>query len=43
MSGTGVHNMTSGSNGAHFAATGWDFTTGWGSYNAATPAGKLLR
>ncbi|MFJ9351140.1 protease pro-enzyme activation domain-containing protein [Streptomyces sp. NPDC101237] len=41
-SGTGFHDITSGSNGAYSAATGWDFTTGWGSYNAATLAGKLL-
>ncbi|MFD4791146.1 protease pro-enzyme activation domain-containing protein, partial [Streptomyces sp. NPDC058459] len=33
--GTGFHDITSGSNGAYSAATGWDFTTGWGSYNAA--------
>ena len=41
-SGTGFHDITSGSNGAYSAATGWDFTTGWGSYNAATLATKLL-
>ncbi|MEU6506002.1 S53 family peptidase [Streptomyces sp. NPDC046942] len=41
-SGTGFHDITSGSNGAYSAATGWDFTTGWGSYNAATLASKLL-
>ncbi|GAX55269.1 S53 family peptidase [Streptomyces olivochromogenes] len=41
-SGTGFHDVTSGSNGAYSAATGWDFTTGWGSYNAATLASKLL-
>lgn len=41
-SGTGFHDITSGSNGAYSAATGWDFTTGWGSYNAATLAAKLL-
>ncbi|SES35800.1 kumamolisin [Streptomyces sp. yr375] len=40
--GTGFHDITSGSNGAYSAATGWDFTTGWGSYNAATLAKKLL-
>ncbi|WP_327699058.1 S53 family peptidase [Streptomyces sp. NBC_00459] len=40
--GTGFHDITSGSNGAYSAATGWDFTTGWGSYNAATLASKLL-
>ncbi|MFF7759194.1 S53 family peptidase [Streptomyces griseorubiginosus] len=40
--GTGFHDITSGSNGAYSAATGWDFTTGWGSYNAATLATKLL-
>ncbi|MFI0720643.1 protease pro-enzyme activation domain-containing protein [Streptomyces sp. NPDC021224] len=41
-SGTGFHDVTSGSNGAYSAASGWDFTTGWGSYNAATLATKLL-
>ncbi|MGV4982831.1 S53 family peptidase [Streptomyces sp. NRAIS4] len=41
-SGTGFHDITSGSNGAYSAATGWDFTTGWGSYNATTLAAKLL-
>jgi kumamolisin len=41
-SGTGFHDITSGSNGAYSAATGWDFTSGWGSYNAATLATKLL-
>ncbi|MBM9502968.1 S53 family peptidase [Actinacidiphila acididurans] len=41
-SGTGFHDITSGSNGAYSAAAGWDFTTGWGSYNAATLAAKLL-
>ncbi|WP_328747056.1 S53 family peptidase [Streptomyces sp. NBC_00285] len=41
-SGTGFHDITSGSNGAYSSATGWDFTTGWGSYNAATLASKLL-
>jgi kumamolisin len=41
-SGTGFHDITSGSNGAYSSATGWDFTTGWGSYNAATLAAKLL-
>ncbi|MEU9445434.1 S53 family peptidase [Streptomyces sp. NPDC048304] len=41
-SGTGFHDITSGSNGAYSAATGWDFTTGWGSYNAAALASKLL-
>ncbi|MEV6510479.1 S53 family peptidase [Streptomyces sp. NPDC051642] len=41
-SGTGFHDITSGSNGSYSAATGWDFTTGWGSYNAATLATKLL-
>ncbi|MFD8394475.1 protease pro-enzyme activation domain-containing protein [Streptomyces sp. NPDC059680] len=41
-SGTGFHDITSGSNGAYSAAAGWDFTTGWGSYNAATLASKLL-
>nr|WP_203691851.1 S53 family peptidase [Streptomyces sp. SID12488] len=41
-SGTGFHDITSGSNGGYSAATGWDFTTGWGSYNAATLASKLL-
>ncbi|WP_406470615.1 protease pro-enzyme activation domain-containing protein [Streptomyces sp. NBC_01615] len=41
-SGTGFHDITSGSNGDYSAATGWDFTTGWGSYNAATLASKLL-
>jgi kumamolisin len=40
--GTGFHDITSGSNGAYSAGTGWDFTTGWGSYNAATLATKLL-
>ncbi|WP_427918053.1 S53 family peptidase [Streptomyces sp. cg40] len=40
--GTGFHDITSGSNGAYSAASGWDFTTGWGSYNAATLAAKLL-
>ncbi|MGW1987316.1 S53 family peptidase [Streptomyces collinus] len=40
--GTGFHDVTSGSNGAYSAGTGWDFTTGWGSYNAATLASKLL-
>ncbi|WP_329454957.1 S53 family peptidase [Streptomyces sp. NBC_01497] len=40
--GTGFHDVTSGNNGAYSAATGWDFTTGWGSYNAATLASKLL-
>ncbi|TQK79960.1 hypothetical protein FB563_7824, partial [Streptomyces puniciscabiei] len=41
-SGSGFHDITSGSNGAYSAGTGWDFTTGWGSYNAATLASKLL-
>ncbi|MYS21674.1 kumamolisin. Serine peptidase. MEROPS family S53 [Streptomyces sp. DvalAA-14] len=41
-SGTGFHDITSGSNGAYSAAAGWDFTTGWGSYNAATLTAKLL-
>ncbi|MFF3915965.1 protease pro-enzyme activation domain-containing protein [Streptomyces sp. NPDC001852] len=41
-SGTGFHDITSGSNGAYSAAAGWDFTSGWGSYNAATLASKLL-
>lgn len=41
-SGTGFHDITSGSNGAYSAATGWDFTSGWGSYNAATLETKLL-
>jgi kumamolisin len=41
-SGTGFHDITSGSNGAYSAASGWDFTSGWGSYNAATLAAKLL-
>ncbi|WP_043666624.1 S53 family peptidase [Streptomyces xylophagus] len=41
-SGTGFHDITSGSNGAYSATTGWDFTSGWGSYNAATLATKLL-
>ncbi|MFD8818130.1 protease pro-enzyme activation domain-containing protein [Streptomyces sp. NPDC059627] len=41
-SGTGFHDITSGSNGAYSAATGWDFTTGWGSYNSTTLATKLL-
>ncbi|WP_369264818.1 protease pro-enzyme activation domain-containing protein [Streptomyces sp. R35] len=41
-SGTGFHDITSGSNGAYSAASGWDFTSGWGSYNAATLASKLL-
>ncbi|MEE4542445.1 S53 family peptidase [Streptomyces sp. V4-01] len=40
--GTGFHDITSGSNGAYSAGTGWDFTTGWGSYNAATLTTKLL-
>ncbi|MBY8887608.1 S53 family peptidase [Streptomyces sp. PTM05] len=40
--GTGFHDITSGSNGAYKAAKGWDFTTGWGSYNASTLAAKLL-
>jgi kumamolisin len=40
--GTGFHDITSGSNGAYSAAAGWDFATGWGSYNAATLAAKLL-
>ncbi|MEU6479895.1 S53 family peptidase [Streptomyces sp. NPDC047017] len=40
--GTGFHDITSGSNGAYSATTGWDFTSGWGSYNAATLAAKLL-
>lgn len=40
--GTGFHDITSGSNGAFSAATGWDFTTGWGSFNASTLAAKLL-
>ncbi len=40
--GTGFHDVTSGSNGAYSAASGWDFTTGWGSYNAGTLAAKLL-
>ncbi|MHC5909029.1 S53 family peptidase [Streptomyces sp. S6] len=40
--GTGFHDVTSGSNGAFSATSGWDFTTGWGSYNAATLAAKLL-
>ncbi|MDV7223578.1 S53 family peptidase [Streptomyces prunicolor] len=41
-SGTGFHDITSGSNGAYSAASGWDFTSGWGSYNAATLETKLL-
>ncbi|SEG76468.1 kumamolisin [Actinacidiphila yanglinensis] len=40
--GTGFHDITSGSNGAYSAAAGWDFTTGWGSYNAATLSSTLL-
>ncbi|GAA3730145.1 S53 family serine peptidase [Streptomyces tremellae] len=40
--GTGFHDITSGSNGAYSAAKGWDFTTGWGSYNASTLTTKLL-
>ncbi|MCA1223150.1 S53 family peptidase [Streptomyces sp. 8L] len=40
--GTGFHDITSGSNGAYSAAKGWDFTTGWGSYNAQTLTSKLL-
>jgi kumamolisin len=40
--GTGFHDITSGSNGAYSAAKGWDFTTGWGSYNAATLSSTLL-
>jgi kumamolisin len=40
--GTGFHDITSGSNGAYSAGTGWDFATGWGSYNAATLASTLL-
>lgn len=40
--GTGFHDITSGRNGAYSAATGWDFPTGWGSFNAATLASKLL-
>lgn len=40
--GTGFHDITSGSNGAYSASPGWDFTTGWGSYNAAKLAAKLL-
>ncbi|MEU1630094.1 S53 family peptidase [Streptomyces sp. NPDC020096] len=40
--GTGFHDITSGSNGAYNAAKGWDFTSGWGSYNATTLAAKLL-
>ncbi|OIJ94690.1 hypothetical protein BIV25_21670 [Streptomyces sp. MUSC 14] len=41
-SGTGFHDITNGSNGACSAATGWDFTTGWGSYNASALASKPL-
>ncbi|WP_335976599.1 S53 family peptidase [Streptomyces sp. CA2R106] len=40
--GTGFHDITSGSNGAFSAAKGWDFVTGWGSYNAGTLASTLL-
>ncbi|MDF3292489.1 S53 family peptidase [Streptomyces silvisoli] len=40
--GTGFHDITSGSNGAYSAGRGWDFVSGWGSYNAATLAAKLL-
>jgi kumamolisin len=40
--GTGFHDITSGSNGAYSAGTGFDLVTGWGSYNAATLASKLL-
>lgn len=40
--GSGFHDITSGSNGAYSAGAGWDFTTGWGSYNAATLTSTLL-
>jgi kumamolisin len=40
--GTGFHDITSGSNGAFSAAAGWDFVTGWGSYNAGTLASRLI-
>ncbi|GAA1921744.1 hypothetical protein [Streptantibioticus ferralitis] len=40
--GTGFHDITSGSNGAYSATKGWDFASGWGSYNASTLAAKLL-
>ena len=31
---TDFHDITRGSNGAYTATKGWDFVTGWGSYNA---------
>ncbi len=40
--GTGFHDITSGSNGAFSAGAGWDFTTGWGSFNATSLTSKLL-
>ncbi|MDI5967101.1 S53 family peptidase [Streptomyces sp. SL13] len=40
--GTGFHDITSGSNGAFSAGSGWDFVTGWGSYNAVTLTSELL-
>ncbi len=40
--GSGFHDITSGSNGAFSAGAGWDFVTGWGSYNAGTLASRLL-
>ncbi len=40
--GSGFHDITSGSNGAFSAGSGWDFATGWGSYSASTLASRLL-
>lgn len=40
--GTGFHDITSGSNGAFSAGTGWDFVTGWGSFNSGTLTSRLL-
>jgi kumamolisin len=39
---SGFHDITSGSNGAFSARTGWDFTTGLGSYDAGVLANNLL-
>jgi kumamolisin len=41
-SGDGFHDITSGSNGAYDAGTGWDFTTGLGSYDATALSSELL-
>ncbi len=39
--GTAIHDITSGSNGAYSAGTGYDVVTGLGSYDGAGLAGAL--